>query len=199
MFLLLSTYVSASQLNEAQQASERGDYKKAVEILEPLAKAGDVDALGNLGNMYAFGQGVPQDLTKAAELWKKAADKGLGTAMGNLAKLYSEGLGGLPKDQKLAAQWFKKAAEHRHAPSMIQLSVLYHDGKVLDKNLVEAIAWSGLTATNTNNPALKNAAIKQIKQWGSEASPEQMSEAQKRSDELVKIIDINVRKYKSGT
>ena len=90
--LLLGAHASASQLSDAQDAYERGDFVKAIEILGPMAEAGDVDALGNLGNMYAFGQGVPQDFTKAAELWSKAAEKGLGTAMGNMAKLYSLGL-----------------------------------------------------------------------------------------------------------
>ena len=196
--LLLGAHASASQVSDAQDAYERGDFVKAIEILGPMAEAGDVDALGNLGNMYAFGQGVPQDFTKAAELWSKAAEKGLGTAMGNMAKLYSLGLGGLPKDPQIATDWLKKAAEHRHVPSMIQLSVLYQQGDTVEKSLVEALAWAGLAASNTQNPNLRAAAIQQVKSLAKEATPEQMSAAQQRSYELAKVIDLNVKKYKTG-
>lgn len=185
-----------STVKDANEAADRGDFKTALSILVPLADKGDVDALGNLGNAYAFGRGVEKDLTKAYSYWIKAADKHLSTAMFNIAMLYSSGQGGLAQDATQAASWFKRAAEHRHAQAMMNLSTVYATGQgfPIDKKL--AIAWASLAQSNTNSPQLKEAASNQIKVLFGELSKGEIDEAQRTIGEIAKVIDINVKLYR---
>jgi TPR repeat protein len=187
---------NAGDLDQARSAVDRGDFSKAIELLSSLAEAGDVDALGNLGNMHAFGQGVPPDLAKAAFYWSKAADLGLGTAMGNLGQLALLGHGGIPKDEKLAFDWFRRAAEHRHAPSMIRISGYYFSGVVVAEDRIRALAWAGLAAANAKVPQLRAAAERQAREIGSQMTASQIEEAQRASEALRREINANAQKYK---
>ncbi len=193
----LSMSLSAGPLQDAEAASERGDFKSAVEILTPLAESGDVDALGNLGNAYGFGRGVDKDFAKAYGYWSRAADKHLATAMFNIAVLHWTGQGDLAKDQAQAAVWYKKAAEHRHDQAMITLSSIYATGQGLEKNRQLAVAWASLAATNTKSEQLKAASLNQLRQLANGMSKEEMAETQKIMYELAKVIDANVKLYKS--
>lgn len=200
LYLLLICFSSvalATTLEEARQASERGDYKAALEILRTLAEKGDPDALANIGNMYAFGRGVEKNLSIAASYWKRAAEKGVGTAIGNIAILYKTGQGGLPKDDALAAAWYKRAAEHRHVPSMITLSSLYMLGEGIEVDRLRALAWAGLAASNTPSPRPREAATAQVRKIAQGMTSDEIQKAQELSDELRRLIDANVARYKA--
>jgi len=67
-------------------------------------------AQGNLGLMYAKGQGVPQDYKEAFKWYRKAAQQGDAGAQFNLGKCYLLGEGGMPKDYVLAHVCFSLAA-----------------------------------------------------------------------------------------
>lgn len=56
-----------TQMKELKAASDRGDYAKVLEIVQPLAEAGDDKFQSILGAMYAEGKGVAQDYKKARE------------------------------------------------------------------------------------------------------------------------------------
>lgn len=53
---------------DAVEAYDRGGYKTAYGIWKELADQGDAHAQNRLGNMYAEGKGVPQDLI-LAHMW----------------------------------------------------------------------------------------------------------------------------------
>ncbi len=53
-------------------AYERGDYETALAEFRPLAEQGDGDAQFNLGAMYFYSQGVPQDYV-FAHMWANLA------------------------------------------------------------------------------------------------------------------------------
>ena len=188
--------LAGSKLQDAVAASNRGDYKTELEILTPLAESGNPDALGNIGNMYAFGKGVEQNLATAYSYWSRAAEKHLGTAMFNIASLYATGQGGLPKDQSQAALWYKKAAENRHEKAMINLSSIYATGQGLEKNKQLAVAWASLASTNTKSEQSKNLYLSQLRDLATGMSKEEMDETQKLMYELAKNIDANVAKYR---
>lgn len=198
VLILSSTGLIAGPLQDAAAAQSRGDFKTALEILTPLAESGDVDALGNLGNMYAFGHGVPKDLAKAYSFWSRAAEKHLGTAMFNIAVLHATGQGGVPKDLSQAAAWYKKAAEHRHDQAMITLSSIYATGQGLEKNRRLAAAWASLASTNTKSEPLRNASLKQLRQLMDGMTPEELAQAQQTMYELAALMDANVARYRGG-
>jgi TPR repeat protein len=186
----------AGPVEDARAATEAGDYAKAFGLLLPLAEAGDVDAMGNIGNMYAFGQGTDQNISKAYEYWLRASEKHLGTAMGNIAVLYMTGQGGIRKDTAKAAEWYKRAAEHRHVPSMLTLSSIYMTGQGLERDKVRGLAWASLAATNSDTPQMKQAATDQARKIMSDSSPEEIEQAMALGTGLIKLIDSNVALYK---
>ena len=79
-----------------------------------LAEQGNASAQFNLGKMYEFGQGVPQDDAKAVEWYRKAAEQGYASAQKNLGVMYEFGQG-VPQDDTKAVEWYRKAAEQGYA------------------------------------------------------------------------------------
>ncbi len=77
--------------------------------MRPLAEQGDGDAQNNLGIMYDYGQGVPQDDAKAVEWYRKAAEQGNAGAQYNLGVMYGKGQG-VPQDYAQAHMWYNLAA-----------------------------------------------------------------------------------------
>jgi uncharacterized protein len=60
----------------------------------------------NLGVMYDYGQGVPQDYAVAMSWYRKAAEQGDADAQVNLGILCGMGQG-VPQDYVIAHMWFK--------------------------------------------------------------------------------------------
>jgi TPR repeat protein len=197
LLITVPALCTAGPAEDARAAAEAGDYKKAFGLLLPLAEAGDVDALGDVGKMYAFGRGIDKDINKAYEYWFRASEKHLGTAMGNIAVLYMTGQGKFRKDTSKAAAWYKLAAEHRHAPSMLTLSSLYLMGEGVEKDKVRGLAWASLAATNSPNPQMTQAATEQTKKIMRDSSPEEIEQAKALSKDLIQQIDSNVALYRS--
>jgi TPR repeat protein len=196
LLALLSMSLSAGPLQDANAATDRGDYKSAMELLIPLAESGNADALGNLGNAYAFGRGVDKDLVKAYGYWSRAADKHLGQAMFNIAVLYWTGQGSFTKDEAKAAAWYKKAAEHRHDQAMFTLSSIYATGRGLEKNMQLAAAWASLAASNARTEQLKNASLAQFREIVHGMDKEEMAKIQNIVNDLAKLIDANIKLYR---
>ncbi|MDP6371637.1 MAG: hypothetical protein QF634_03895 [Vicinamibacterales bacterium] len=68
------------------------------------AEAGDADAQNNLGFMYDFGEGVPQNYAEAARWFRLAADQGQAGAQNSLGFMYANGRG-VPQDYVQAHMW----------------------------------------------------------------------------------------------
>jgi TPR repeat protein len=94
--------------DEGVAAYDSGDYATALKELRPLAEQGEASAQGNLGVMYAKGQGVPQDYKEAVKWYRKAAEQGDATAQNNLGGMYFDGKG-VPPDYVQAHMWFNLA------------------------------------------------------------------------------------------
>jgi len=99
--LLFSTLVlvfpnspaTADSLEDGIQAYKAGDYKKALEILKPLAERGDAKAQTRLGWMYKKGRGVVQDYQQFVHWYRKAAEQGDAGGQSELGNMYHEGQG----------------------------------------------------------------------------------------------------------
>ncbi len=72
-----------------------------------LAKAGDAEAQGAIGNIY-FHQ---NRFSGAAKWWRLCADQGDASCQGDLGTLYEFGLG-VPKDYVEAYKWMNLGAAH---------------------------------------------------------------------------------------
>ena len=110
------------------------------------AKAGDQAAQVLVGESYAAGKVVAQDLKQAAEWYRKAADKGDLAGEMHLAALYRDGGKGFPRDMAEAAAWYRKAAEQGDVTAQATLGLLYSLGQGVLRSDVEAYFWLDLAA-----------------------------------------------------
>ena len=82
--LLLSSSLAYSavvgRFDDAVSAYERGDYATAFRLMKPYAEKGDAKAQHNLGVMYDYGRGVPQNYTEAMTDAGDIAGQGAGSS-----------------------------------------------------------------------------------------------------------------------
>jgi TPR repeat protein len=113
-----------------------------------LAKANSGDAAARVlvGESYAAGKGVEQNLQQASEWYRKAAEQGdVGGEM-HLAALYRDGGKGFSRDMAQAAAWYGKAAEQGDVTAQGTLGVLYSIGQGVPQSDIEAYYWLDLAA-----------------------------------------------------
>jgi uncharacterized protein len=111
-----------------------------LQILINGANKGDANAQFNLGLMYEYGQGVPQDYEEAVKWYKKAAEQNFAGAQYNLGLLCEDGKG-LPQDYKESVKWYTKAAEHDFVIAQHNLALLYANGQGVPQDYKEAVKW----------------------------------------------------------
>lgn len=131
--IILSLAISTSFLAQAQstfeegyKAASNGNYQKAFNIWQPLAKQDNALAQSNLGILYENGWGVQQSAEKAFFWYQKSADLGQIDAQHNLATLYQQG-NGVAQDLNKAGFWFEKAASNGHGDAQVILGVMYQE------------------------------------------------------------------------
>ncbi len=118
---LLTTGLAAQSFDDAMKMYRRGDHVAALEIWEPLAASGNVDAQYNLGVMYAAGIGADENDARAVEWFRQAAMQGHPIAQRNLGIMYANGEG-TARDFKRSYVWLRLAANRGDA----------HAGEALD-------------------------------------------------------------------
>ena len=89
-------------------AYDRADYKSALNVWMPAAKAGDADAQVNVGEIFEKGLGAEPNYQAAAIWYEKAAAQGNERALFNLGTLYEQGLG-VPADKLKALNLYRQA------------------------------------------------------------------------------------------
>jgi TPR repeat protein len=67
----------------------------------------------NLGSLYKYGLGVPQDDRKAVDLYRRGAETGAASAQSNLGVMYATGRG-VTRDVVEAYKWFTVAMKKGH-------------------------------------------------------------------------------------
>ena len=133
------------------------DDAEAASWLEKAVEKGITWADFILGDMYAKGQGVPQDYDKAVELYKQSADGGDSLSMQRLGEIYENGSYGQKINLEETLKWYKLAAENdydgaqesvaRVLQAMYDLAWNYKNGENgAEKNEEEAIRYFELIA-----------------------------------------------------
>jgi TPR repeat protein len=131
---------TAPLYNRALVYEAIGNFEAALRDYDKAAALGDVEAMNNLGVLYANGRGVVKDYAAARRWYEKSAEKGNASGMANLGWIYANGQGA-PKSYAAAKQWYEKAAALGNAWSMTELGVMYHNGEGLPQNYAEAFRW----------------------------------------------------------
>ena len=90
VLVLLWPVTVLADFSEGLAAAQRGDFATAMREWRPLAEAGNAVAQYNLGQMYANGEGVPEDYVQAYAWHNLAAaqgNKGASTSKDIIRKL----------------------------------------------------------------------------------------------------------------
>ncbi len=141
----ISGQIFGYKVDEAFGAFQRGYYLTALNLALPRAKTGDAAAQTLIGEIYAKGLGVPENLASAATWYRLASNNGDPLATFELAVLYQQGQG-VPEDRKQAAELFKTAADAGNMMAKYNLGLLYVEGVYVEPSLTKAAALIGEAA-----------------------------------------------------
>ncbi len=139
----------AEPLQDGIAAMHRKDYPAALQLLEPLARAGNAQAQLRLGLLHYHGHGVRESDAQAVQWFERAARQGLAEAQFQLGNMYAYGLaepGADADPNRLAAQWYFEAARQGQAEAQYSLGILFLSGSGVVQDEAEAMRWIGRAA-----------------------------------------------------
>lgn len=177
----LSSNLLEVALDRGSDAWARGDYKKALKLLLPLAESGNAVAQHRIGVMNVLGQGVEKDSAKAVEWYAKAAEQGQAESQHGLGLRLLWG-DGADKDSQKAAAWFTAAANQGVMDSATWLGDMYFKGNGVAQDPVEGYKWLLLAKDKFN---INHRDGVTLEQFAAQLTPEQLAEAQQRAKNFV--------------
>lgn len=136
-------------LAEAHRAQEAGEYAKAATLYLPLAKNGDATAQFHMGELYASGRVIQQDLQQTVQWYLAAAEQGHAQAQANLGELYAKGRG-IPQNYKKAMYWYSMAAKQGNSSAQLRMGDMYAEGVGAPQDFKEASSWYQQSANQGN-------------------------------------------------
>lgn len=153
LFIFNSCGLIVTPFDEGYEAYSNGDYKKAFEILKPLADNGHSKSQFILGVMYDNGRGVKKSEQEAFKYFLSAAEQGMVEAQLNVGYIYDRGV---HRNYEEALKWYTLAAEKNYPISQQAIGVMYNNGRGVEQNVTEAEKWFRKAAINGNPDAQHN-------------------------------------------
>lgn len=117
------------------------NYKAALPYLQRAAKAGNIQVLFYLGNIFEKGLGTTKNYIYAFNMYKRGVDYGNAECIYGLGCLYASGLG-VTASQNKAFDLFKQSADKGFAYAANQTSYYLYMGIGTTKNVYEAIKYA---------------------------------------------------------
>ena len=111
---------------------------KRVMMLQKAAEARSLEAMYDLSDCYADGEGVDKNMPLAIKWVTKAADAGYVKAQAALGGAYFEGMEGLDQNYALSEKYFLLAAQKDNSEAQAALSLLYIEMEEYEK----AMLWA---------------------------------------------------------
>ena len=152
LFVLLSTQMSAQEIDKGYEAYNDGDYATALQEWKPLAEQGYAFAQYNLGILYEYGNGVPKDYVEAVKWYRLSAEQGYAISQYSLGLMYSNGYGVL-KDKAEAVKWWRLSAEQGYVYAQGMLGIMYELGEGVLKDDITAHMWYNIASGNGHKSA----------------------------------------------
>jgi TPR repeat protein len=118
-------------------AFEAKEFRRSVQLLQPLAENGEPEAQYRLAVQYQAGLGVVQNPLQAYHWMREAAGQNHGLALHGLGIMYLYGEC-VEKDEREAAVWLQRAADQGLEGSMAALAGMYEQGLGVEKNPAKA-------------------------------------------------------------
>lgn len=104
-----------------------GEYQRALREFDRAAKAGNVEAMNNLGMAYLQGRGAPRNAELAMGYFRQAAERGHATAANNIGYIYENGMG-VVRDSARAQLWYRRAAHLNTVLASAESPTAFDDG-----------------------------------------------------------------------
>lgn len=144
--------VSGFQKNQQKAKAYRSQYdeRQILNLLKNFANRGNTDALNWLGNHYRD-KGTFWDNQKATQYFNKSAEKGSAYAMVIKAFDHSN-----KKNYTQAMQLFKKAGNLGNAVAMLNVGLMYAQGKGVAQNHDQAFQWYQKASDKGHKAAMYN-------------------------------------------
>lgn len=108
---------SEKLFKQAISLTEQNNYTEALPILEQAANLGNAEAMCTLGELYAEGKVVTNDVQKSYEYYSQAAQKEHPQAQYQLGMCFLGGKG-VSTDMQQAQQWIEKAAQNGYPEAL---------------------------------------------------------------------------------
>ena len=99
-----------------------------------------------------------------------------------LGKNYEAGRSGLKKDYAEAANWYRRSAEQGNVYAQASLGILYHSGKGLTRDDVQAEMWFTISADHAPQND-RDTIVEMRDSVARRLTPEQVAEAQRLAHE----------------
>jgi TPR repeat protein len=113
---------------------------------------------------------------------RERAAAGDSEAQFTLGKNYEAGRSGLKKDYAEAASWYLKSAEQGNIYAQASLGILYHSGKGLPHDDVQAEMWFTISADRAP-PNDRDTIVEMRDSVAAHLTPQQMAEARRLAHE----------------
>ncbi len=137
LFFFCSVTVFAADYEEGKQAYLSKNYALALEILKPLAEAGDSQAQITMGLMYDYGHGVDKSPAESIKWYRMAAEQGVPLVQHDIGVKYFQGQG-VEQNYLEAAKWWELSANSGIADSQFNLGLMHYRGIGIPKDYVKA-------------------------------------------------------------
>lgn len=125
---------------QGQEAENRKDYAKAMELYQKGAEVGHSGCMYKIGVLNDYGLGVNQNFTEAYNWYVKASELGNTDAMNNIGNLYLNGYG-VAQNYTEALNWYHKAADLGNSRAMTNIGNRYIRGEGVTQNVDEGRVW----------------------------------------------------------
>jgi len=156
---------SATTRVEGMNAYNRGDHARAHALLSQAAKAGDAEALVNLGYLYTRGHGVSQNSMEGLRLYRQAAARGSSEGMNALGYRYDHG-GDVTRDPDEAVRWYCAALALGNPRALNNLGIMVAFGRGVPVDLPEAVSLWEQAAALGHASAMLNLGVLYLRPTG---------------------------------
>lgn len=137
LLFFFSASLYAETYEEGKQAYLNQDYKRALEILKPLAENGNSQAQITLGLMYDYGHGVEKNAATSIKWYRMAAEQGVPVVQHDIGVKYFQGQG-VEQNYAEAAKWWEMSANAGIADSQFNLGLMHYRGIGIPKDYEKA-------------------------------------------------------------
>lgn len=120
-------------------AFEAKEFRRSMQLLQPLAENGNAEAQYRVAVQYQAGLGVVPNALQAFRWMQEAAEQGHGLAMHGLGIMYLYGEC-VEKNEREAATWLQRGADLGFAGSMAALAGMYEQGLGVEADAEKAKA-----------------------------------------------------------